>query len=88
MDDKASVLRYLRDELDAKMKMVVYSGSESLHGWYKSSGNNLIDWEFMRLACKLGADKRMWLPEQLARSPNAIRSNNNKKQVCLYFDPL
>lgn len=88
MDDKASVLRYLRDELDAKLKMVVHSGSESLHGWYKSSGNNLIDWEFMRLACKLGADKRMWLPEQLARSPNAIRSKNNKKQVCLYFDPL
>ena len=33
MDDKASVLRYLRDELDAKLKMVVHSGSESLHGW-------------------------------------------------------
>lgn len=86
-DDQASVLRCLRDEINAKLKMVVYSGSSSLHGWFESSGNNLTDWDFMNLACKLGADRRMWLPEQLSRSPNAINPKSKKRQVCLYFDP-
>jgi len=86
-DDKASIIRYLRDEVRAELKMVVHSAGKSLHAWFKSSGNHHTDWEFMQLACKLGADRRMWLPEQLARTPNAIRGKSNLRQKCLYFDP-
>lgn len=86
-DEKASVLRYLRDEAGAKLKMVVHTGGKSLHGWFKSTGDSHIDWEFMRLACLLGADRRMWLPEQLARTPNAVRLSNGAEQKCYHFDP-
>ena len=86
-DEKASVIRYLRDEARAKLKMVVHTGGKSLHGWFKATGDSHIDWEFMRIACLLGADPRMWLPEQLARTPNAIRLSNGAKQKCYHFDP-
>ena len=86
-DQKASVLRFLRDEAGAKLKMVVHSASKSLHGWFKSTGDPHIDWEFMKVACVLGADPRMWLPEQLARTPNAMRGESDKQQKIYYFDP-
>ena len=41
----------------------------------------------MRVACVLGADPRMWLPEQLARTPNAMRGQSGKQQKTYYFDP-
>ena len=87
LDEKASVLRFLQMVVGAELAMVVYSGGKSLHGWFRSSGNQQTDWEFMKLACKLGADPRMWLPEQLARTPNAIRSKTQTVQKCLYIDP-
>ena len=85
-DEKASVLRFLRDEVRAKLKMVVHSGGKSLHGWYKSTGDSQVDWEFMKVACLLGADPRMWLPEQLARTPNGFRGKTNLQQKIYYFD--
>ena len=86
-DEKASVLRYLRDRAGAELKMVVHTGGKSLHGWFKSTGDSHLDWEFMRVACLLGADRRMWLPEQLARTPNAVRLSNGAEQKCYHFDP-
>lgn len=86
-DDKASIIRYLRDGVGAELKMVVHSGGKSLHAWFKSSGNNLTDWKFMQFACELGADKEMWRPEQFTRTPNAVSSKYNLRQKCLYFDP-
>jgi hypothetical protein len=41
----------------------------------------------MEFACLLGADRRMWLPEQLARLPNAVRIKNKLVQKTYYFDP-
>ena len=29
--------------------MVVHTGGKSLHGWFKSTGDSHLDWEFMRL---------------------------------------
>jgi hypothetical protein len=86
-DDKASVLRYLRDKTEAHLKMVVHTAGKSLHGWFKASEDEFLNFKFMELACRLGADLRMWLPEQLARLPNAIRIKNQKLQKCYYFDP-
>ena len=76
-DDKASIIRHLRDGVGAELKMVVHSGGKSLHAWFKSSGNNLTDWKFMQFACELGADKEMWRPEQFTRTPNAVSSKYN-----------
>ena len=87
LDDKASLIRFLRDQVGAELRMVVHSGGKSLHAWFCSSGDPQIDWDFMQLACRLGADPRMWLPEQLARTPNAVRSKNQQVQKCLYIDP-
>ena len=87
LDDKASLIRFLRDQVGAELRMVVHSGGKSLHGWFCSSGDPKVDWDFMQLACRLGADPRMWLPEQLARTPNAVRSKNQQVQKCLYIDP-
>ena len=86
-DQKASVLKFLRDEVEANLAMVVHTAGKSLHGWYHSSGSADTDWEFMKLACRLGADPRMWLPEQLARTPNALRKGKGLIQKCLYLKP-
>lgn len=86
-DEKASVLKYLSDRVGGDLKMVVHTGGKSLHGWYKADPDEFINWKFMELACLLGADPRMWLPEQLARLPNAVRIKNQKLQKTFYFDP-
>ncbi|MDA8989421.1 hypothetical protein N9H22_03040 [Opitutales bacterium] len=87
LDEKASILRYLRDEAGVKLRMVVHSAGKSLHGWYVSDTDESMNWAFMDLACLLGADPRMWLPEQLARLPNAKRLQNQLIQKTFYFDP-
>ena len=37
-----NIKSYLRDEAGAKLKMVVHTGGKSLHGWYKSTGDNTL----------------------------------------------
>jgi len=86
-DEKASVLRYLRDKVDAHLRMVVHTGGKSLHGWFEASQDESVNFKFMKLACRLGADRRMWLPEQLARLPNAVRIKNQNIQKCYYLNP-
>ena len=86
-DEKASILRYLRDQTGATLRMVVHSAGKSLHGWFKAEPDESANWAFMEFACLLGADRRMWLPEQLARLPNAVRIENNLVQKTYYFDP-
>jgi hypothetical protein len=86
-DEKASIIRYLRDQAGAKLRMVVHTAGKSLHGWYVADSDESKNWAFMNLACLLGADPRMWLPEQLARLPNAKRLNNQLIQKTFYFDP-
>ena len=86
-DEKASVLRYLRDHTGATLRMVVHSAGKSLHGWFKADPDESANWAFMEFACLLGADRRMWLPEQLARLPNAVRIKNSLVQKTYYFDP-
>ena len=56
LDDKASLIRFLRDQVGAELRMVVHSGGKSLHAWFCSSGDPQIDWDFMQLACRLGME--------------------------------
>ena len=57
-------------------------------GGIRQIQSEFINWKFMELACLLGADPRMWLPEQLARLPNAVRIKNQKLQKTSLFRPV
>mgnify|MGYP000037985245 CR=1 FL=1 len=82
--NQASLIRHLRDSCQADLRMIVNSGGKSLHAWFKASRDEGLNWQFMSVAVALGADSRMWLPEQFARTPNALRSNGNTQQ-CLFL---
>ena len=86
-DEKASVIVFLQVNTEAKLKMVVHSAGKSLHAWFKASDCEYKNWQFINFACLLGADNRMWLPEQFARLPNAQREGTELIQKCIYFDP-
>lgn len=82
---QSGLIRFLRKQTGAHLVMLVDSGGKSIHGWFKASINESKNWRFMTLAVALGADPRMWLPEQFARTPNARRSNGNI-QKCLFLE--
>ena len=84
--DMASILRFLH-EVIRPLVMVVYSGNHSLHGWFRSSGDEHEDYQFFKTCVILGADDALWKPEQPARTPNAIRGDTGKKQEVFWFNP-
>lgn len=84
--DMASILRFLHEEI-RPLVMVVYSGNHSLHGWFRSSGDEHEDYQFFKTCVVHGADGALWKPEQPARTPNAIRRDTGKKQEVLWFNP-
>ena len=45
--------------------LLVYSGNESVHGWYATCR----PWKLMREAAELGADTRLWSVSQFTRMP-------------------
>ena len=83
-NQQSSLIRYLNKFVGGDLRMIVNSGGKSLHAWFKASKDEVLNWKFMNLAVSIGADPRMWLPEQFARTPNALRSNGNTQQ-CLFL---
>lgn len=85
-DRQLGIFSYLSNY--ALLKMVLYSGGKSIHGWFHcgcSKGQK--NWEqFFAIACLFGADKAMATISQYCRLPNA-RRDNGSKQSLLYFDP-
>lgn len=77
----------------APLVMCVESGGTSIHGWYYVEPQP-EEWHvrFFRYAVSLGADHRMWWPEQFSRMPNGARRDGDgriiAKQRVIYFDPL
>jgi hypothetical protein len=65
----------------APLVAVVYSGSQSLHGWYRPE-----DITFKH-ALSLGADKAMEQIHQFTRLPGAIRKDNGSEQTVIYLNP-
>jgi hypothetical protein len=55
-----------------KLRMVVFSGSKSLHGWYQAK-DEADDRKFMEEAVRLGGDPKTWLKSQFVRLPNGQR---------------
>jgi len=77
----------------APLVLCVDSGGKSIHGWYFVEPQS-DEWQarFFRHAVALGADHRMWWPEQLSRMPNGVRRDEHGRiiafQPVIYFDPL
>lgn len=80
-DSQASRLWFLASSF--KLKLVCWSGSKSLHGWFDAKDTD-ID-AFYAIAVSLNADPATQSPCQLVRMPNAIRDNGNRQGV-LFFD--
>ena len=71
----------------AGLLLVVFSGNKSLHGWYdmRQALPERLE-KFQRFAASLGADPAMFVPCQLARTPNA-RRDNGSIQTALFISP-
>jgi hypothetical protein len=85
IDQQAAVLLHLAQS--APLVLVVHSGGKSLHGWFLVAGQPEEKvHKFFRYAHALGADKKLWKPEQFARMPDAQRDNGNRQTV-FFFNP-
>jgi len=72
----------------APLAMLVYSGGESIHGWYPTAngGDEETVLKFLRYACRLGADHTLCSKCQFTRMPGG-RHENGQRQTVLFFDP-
>ncbi len=68
--------------------LVVYSGSKSMHGWFKVSGtqDQLIE-NFFHEAVQLGADPKMWSRTQFSRLPCGTNHKTQRHQSVVLFNP-
>ena len=84
LDDQARLHLKLQVQ-GAALRMVVYSGGKSLHGWYdvKHWPQDQFD-RFRRDAAMLGADRALFTACQFVRVPNALR-DNGKIQKTVYL---
>ena len=83
-DLQASIIDLLKKAYP--LVMVVWSGSKSLHAWFKVKDAEETDiMRFYDLANVMGADMATRTPSQLTRCPWGIRSNDNVQEV-LYLD--
>jgi hypothetical protein len=65
----------------------VYSGNQSLHGWYPCAGVDEEQvLEFLRYACRVGADHSLQTKCQFTRMPGG-RHENGRQQTIHYFNP-
>jgi hypothetical protein len=82
LDEQAARHIWLSELRD--LRMVVFSGSKSLHGWYRATDEQ-ADRQFMETAVRLGGDPKTWLRSQFVRMPNGQRENGTIQRV-EFFD--
>lgn len=82
LDEQASRHIWLSEY--RKLRMVVFSGSKSLHGWYEAQGE-AEDRKFFEEAVRLGGDPKTWLKSQFVRLPNGQREDGTIQRV-EFFD--
>jgi hypothetical protein len=85
LDEQAKIHLHLADMV--RLRLVVFSGSKSLHGWYdmRSLPEERVN-DFRYYVATLGADKATFTPFQLVRTPNALRDNGALQET--YFISL
>jgi len=62
------------------LALLVYSGNESLQGWYATRWPR----ELMRAAAQLGADTKLWTPSQFTRMPNGHHPSGHRQRVVFF----
>jgi hypothetical protein len=84
LDEQASILLHLAS-VGPTMRLVVFSGSKSLHGWFdvRSCPTDDVD-KFLRYAAYAGADTATFNPVQFVRTPNAWR-DDERRQVAEFL---
>ena len=86
LDQQAARIRYLAAK--APLTMVVFSGSKSLHGWFRCQGVEESRLRpFFATACRLGADPATWQPHQFVRLPEGLRETTQTRQAVFFFNP-
>jgi hypothetical protein len=66
--------------------LAVYSGSKSIHGWFRVFELSLTQrFAFMHRAVSLGADPATWCRSQFVRVPDGLR-DNGKRQTTYYLN--
>jgi hypothetical protein len=86
-DQQASKILWLRDRKGSPpLRLVVWSGGKSLHAWWDvdEMPNNRRE-RFLNVALSIGADPAHKTINQLARMPNAIRPEKQKRQSVIYL---
>lgn len=79
---QVSILWWLKQETEADLRVIVDSRGKSIHGWFRCddvSPETLFGW--FKLAIRVGADPRLWLPEQFVRMPGGTRDNGETQNV-------
>jgi hypothetical protein len=83
LDEQAKLLMHLAKF--ARLRLVVFSGGKSLHGWYDVRRFTDAKLErFRGRAVSLGADRAMFTPCQLARTPHARRDTGVTQEVVFF----
>lgn len=77
---------HLGKQWDYGLGMLVFSGNESIHGWFPcfhKSKHKIRT--FLRKAVELGADYRAAVPSQFVRMPRGYRPDSGKFQTVIYW---
>lgn len=86
LDEQAALIGHLMKH-GCVLDMVLFSGGKSLHSWINVETLGQADRDKLyRYAAALGADRAMFVPCQLCRTPNAIRKENGAKQEVLMLN--
>ena len=80
LDHQASLHWHLACEYP--LCLLVYSGNESVHGWFAT----LRPRQLMTEAASLGADNRLWSRSQFTRMPWGRHANGERQRV-IFFKP-
>lgn len=84
-DWQAAILLHLGRK--APLALAVDSGGKSLHGWFYCEGTPEPTLRgFFHEAVTLGADPKLWCPNQFCRMPGGTRDNGNQQTV-FFFNP-
>jgi len=76
------ILWWLKTETEADLRAIVDSRGKSIHGWFQVDDvppETLFAW--FKIAIRVGADPRLWLPEQFVRMPGGTRDNGETQEV-------
>jgi hypothetical protein len=84
--DEQSRLHYALS-LYMPLRMIVFSGNKSLHGWFDVYEREDSEVEkFFQLAVSIGADPATWTRCQLVRIPGGVNQETGKEQSVVYYD--